>query len=191
MAIDYTIHGNYTQDTLAGNLFHYRVPSQAFLLNATTGGHPTLINPSSSGKVFIPVAVNIGFISGTTVIGSLELAVTLNVGSGAATGSPLLTATLVAANAAYVGAGAQSVMQWSPTTNTFTAAPTMILPLFNVGAVSPTNGGQPAEYLFNGKTALYPGNAFSLCYSVTTSTSVWWTTLIGVEAALPPQLTPS
>lgn len=190
--IDYSQFGEFALPTLTGNQFQYRVPSQAFILSATGGGHPTLINPSNSGKVFIPVSVNVGFISGTTVIGSVLVAQTLAVGGGAATGAAVVTATLVSAVPTYTGGPVgQSVMQWSPTTNTFTAAPTVILPTnLNLGAASPTNGGQPQEFLFRGRLAFYPGTAMSLTYSVTTSTALFWTTITGLEVSIPSGLSP-
>ncbi len=190
MAIDYSQYGRYALPTLSGTLFQYRVPSQAFLLTATTGGHPTIINPSGSGRVFVPVKINVGFISGTTVIGSVLVAQTLNCGQGAATGAPILTATLVSAVPCYTGGPVgQSVMQWSPTTNTFTAAPSVICPTtFNMGAVAPTNGGLGQdEHVFEGTLAFFPGTAMSLVYSVTTSTALFFTTITGLEIPIPVQ----
>jgi hypothetical protein len=187
MSIDYTQFGRFAYPLLAGNLFAYYAPAAAFTVSATTGGHPTLINPSGSGKVFIPAAFVCSFVSGTTVIGSVLIAKTANCGQGAATGSPILTATLVAGGSAYVGGpGSSSVMQWSPTTNTFTAAPTVISATeINLGAADPTNSGHQHKHTFDGTLAVYPGNAISFTYSVTTSTGTYISTLYGMEISLP------
>lgn len=187
MSIDYTQFGRAAYGTLAGNLFAYECPAQAFVLSATTGGHPTLINPSGSGKVFVPNRYVCSFVSGTTVIGSVLIAQTLNCGGGPATGAAILTATKVSATVPYVGGPVgQSVMYWSPTTNTFTAAPTVIsATTINFGAADPTNSGFDHQHLFDGTLAVYPGNAISFTYSVTTSTALFINTLYGFEIALP------
>jgi hypothetical protein len=169
---------------LRGNLFVYQMPSQALLLPATTGGHPTLINPASSGKVFIPTALRLSYISGTITVGSVVLAETLNVGGGAATGAPILTATLVAGKSARRGAGAQSTMQWSPSANTFTAAPTVLSGTdINVSVV--TAEVSASTMFFDGSLVFEPGTALSICYTVTTSTALFFATLWGVELAYP------
>lgn len=177
--------GKHYEQLLRGNIFVYGIASQALLLAATTGGHPTVINPSGSGVIFVPLALRIGFISGTTVIGSVVLAETTSVGAGAATGAPIATATLVAARNALRGAGKVSQMLWSPTTNTFTAAPSVILPTgLNLGAAAPTGTGT-YETKFDGAIGFYPGTACSVCYSVTTSTALFNVTLIGAEIPIP------
>ena len=187
MAIDYSIYGRAAQATLQGLAFCYHCPAQALLLSATTGGHPTLINPANSGRVFVPERYVMSFVSGPTVIGSVLLAETLNVGGGAATGAPVLTATLVSGNPTYRGGPVgQSVMQWSPTTNTFTAAPTVrSATSINLGAADPTNSGHDHTHRFDGSFALYPGNAISFVYSVTTSTALYQQTLYGFEIPIP------
>src|SRR5690349_3333886 len=71
--------GKHFEQTLRGKMNTYHIASQALLLSATTGGHPTVINPFGSGVLFVPISLKIGFTSGTTVIGSVLLAETLNV----------------------------------------------------------------------------------------------------------------
>lgn len=187
MGIDYSVFGRYAGPTLAGNMFSYECPAQAFVVSATTGGHPTLINPANSGKVFIPVRYVTSFVSGTTVIGSVLMAYTLNCGAGPATGAPILTATKVSGLNNYLGGpGLSSVMYWSPTTNTFTAAPTVFSgTTINFGAADPTNSGFDHQHLFDGSLAVYPGNALSFTYSVTTSTALFISTLYGLEVSIP------
>ena len=192
MAIDYTQFGKYLPSTLAGNLFFYKVPSQALLINSNVTGFPTVFN-SSPNKVFVPVSVHLGFISGTTTIGSVLMAQTLNAGNSVGTGAAILTGTPVAAECSYIGGpGQSSVMQFFPTAVTFTAVPTVVMPLsLNLGAADPTNSGHDHVHNFDGKTGFYPGSAMSIVYSVTTSTSVWWMTIVGLELALPVSNLPS
>src|ERR1019366_8515192 len=74
--------GQYYEQTMRGRMFIYNVASQALLMSATTGGDATIITPAGSGLIFIPVSLVVGFISGTAVIGSANIATTLNAGSG-------------------------------------------------------------------------------------------------------------
>lgn len=179
--------GKHFEHTLRGRMFLYTINSQALLLAATTGGHPTIINPVGSSVLFVPLALRIGFISGTTVIGSVLIAETLSVGGGAATAAPILTATLVTPKNALRGGGRVNKTQWSPTTNTFTAAPTVIMPSgINLGAAAPTGTGT-YESRLDGALAFMPGTAMSVVYSVTTSTALFQITVVGLELPLPSQ----
>ncbi len=182
------VSGKHSEHLMRGRLFLYTINSQALVLSATGGGCPTIINAANSGILFIPLALRIGFISGTTTIGSVLIAKTANVGNGAATGAPVVTATLVAAQNALVGAGRVSQVQWSPTTNTFTAAPTVITPTcINLGTADPTNGGNPHVDKFDGTLGFMPGTAMSIVYSVTTSTALFQVTMWGLELPIPSQ----
>lgn len=184
--VTHEMSGKHYEQTLRGNGFIYHAPAAALLLTGTGGGFPTVINPSGSGYIFVPLALRLGFVSGTTVIGSVLLAETLSVGAGAATGAPITAATLVAAKSTYRGSGRNSVMQWSPTTNTFTAAPTVVASAgLNLGAAAPTGTGT-YETKLDGLLAYYPGSAMSVVYSVTTSTAVFFVTIFGLEIPIPP-----
>lgn len=179
--------GKHFEQCLRGRVFNYTITGQALLVAATTGGHPTLINPKGSGYVFVPLSLTVSFVSGTTVIGSVVIGTTTNV-SGVSTGagSPILTATLATPVNAYRGGGYATSMLWSPTTNTFTAAPTIDeATCINLGAADPTNSGGPHKHYFDGMTIYPPGSAMSVCYSVTTSTALYTVTLKGIEIPLP------
>ncbi len=177
--------GKYFEQTLRGNTFLYGVASQALLLSATTGGHPTVWNPSGSGVLFVPLSLTIGFISGTTVIGSVNIADTVQAGSGISATAAIKTATLVAPVSALRGSGKTSQMLFSPTTNTFLVAPVVNYSTgLNLGAAAPTGTGT-YEHLFNGRLAFPPGTAMSVVYSVTTSTALFSVTICGLELPLP------
>lgn len=177
--------GKHFEQCLRGKLVTYHIASQALLLSATTGGHPTVINPMGSGVLFVPLSLRIGFTSGTTVIGSVLLAETLKVAGTPATAGPIPTATLVDAKSAYRGSEFASKLLWSPTTNTFTAAPAVIEATgLNLGAAAPTGTGT-YEAKFDGSLIFGPGTACSIVYSVTTSTALFHITLKGLELPLP------
>lgn len=179
-------YGQFGEPTIQGQAFLYTIASQALLIAGTGGGNPTVINPVGSGVIFIPTKLMVSFISGTTVIGAVVIADTLNVGGGAATAAPIKTATLVAPVAALRGAGGVARCQWSPTTNSFTAAQTVnYATSINLGAVAPTGTGT-YSHDFNGTLMYYPGTAMSVCYTVTTSTALFAITIAGIELPLPP-----
>lgn len=75
-------------------------------------------------------------------------------------------------------------MRFAPTTNTFTAAPTVFTSTgLNINA---TNGAGYVDLTdYNGMIALLPGNAISLTYSVTTSTAVFQGSIVYAELPIP------
>jgi hypothetical protein len=167
-------NGKYAEMARRGQLFLYSTPAagQAFITTATTGGFPTIWNPSNSGKVGYILSVAVTWLSGTTTAGALLAAITPNTGPNIGTGLPIVTFTKVVQlgnNPGYA-----SAMYWSPTTNTFTAAPTVIATTgINLGA---NPGAIILQQDYDGQLAIYPGNAISLVYSVTTSTALYMVT---------------
>lgn len=181
-AITNSVFGNHYDHVARGGGFIYHIASQALLLSATTGGHPTVINPLGSGVNFVPLGLSVSWTSGTTVIGSVLIAATKKVAAIATgAGSPILTATQVAPENALIGCGAVGKTLWSPTTNTFTAAPTVIMAAgINLAPADPVSGFQ-AFVKFDGCPVFAPGSAMSITYSVTTTTALLHTTIFGVE----------
>ena len=171
----------YYEAVKADRVFIYTILSQALIISATTGGHPTILNPSGSGRNFVPLALRVAWISTAYTAGALAWAITRNAGAGAATAAPVATATIVAQVNARVGIGTSntSKMLWSPTTNTFTAAPTVFAATGIGHVVTATDTADYATY--NGEIVIEPGNALSLVYTVTTMTSLVTTTIWGYE----------
>ena len=165
-------------------IFVYTILSQALIITATTGGHPTIINPTGSGRLFIPLALRIAWISTAYTAHGLAFALTRNSGTGAATAAPILTATLVAQISAKMGPNTanSSRMLWSPTTNTFTAAPTVVMAAGLSAIVTATDTAHYVTY--DGEWGLEPGAAISLVATVTTATSLVSTTIVGYEPDL-------
>ncbi len=182
--------GKHYEQMMRGNMFVYTINSQTLLLAATGGGHPTIVNPPGSGRLFVPVSLRIGFISSAgTTIGSVVIAETTKVGAIASvlsgTGSPILTGTRVEPFNALRGSGRASDMWWLPTTNTFSAAPTVIYATgINLGTAAPSVPG-PYECKFDGTLGFLPGTAMSVCYSVASATSLFHITILGLELPLP------
>lgn len=187
--------GESFEDTLNGQTMKFHtVTAAALLLTNTTGNCPTLWNPSTSGKIFIPKRLILTYVSGTTTIGGVLLAQTIpQAGTTViATTGPIITFTEGAAATCKFNGGVAapnpktSQMKWAPAVCTFVAAPVVYSATeINFGAVAPTNGGNKFVHDFKGEEIWWPGSAVSVVYSVTTSTSLWFTTLIGIEKPAP------
>ena len=174
----------YAEKLMRGEIFVYHVASQALLLAATTGGHPTIFNPLGSGVNWIPLRLEISFISGTTTISGLVWRKTVNAGAQAATAAPILTATLVTPDGGMLGINGSPKVLWSPTTNTFTAAPAAFMSAgINLGAAAPSAGAIISS-VYNGEWGVAPGNAVSLCATVTTTTALFQITVVGMEVPI-------
>src|SRR3990167_5447341 len=118
-------HGKYYEQASRGNVYTGNSASGgiAIIVPGTGGGHPTVWNPQGSGVNCSIIRAELSWVSGVHAPGAFEWAYTANAGSAAATGSPVATATKVASVSQLVGSGNVGAVYWSPTTNTFTAAP--------------------------------------------------------------------
>jgi hypothetical protein len=174
-------NGKYAELLRRGQAYLYTTPAQALVLSATTGGVPTIWNPAGSGKICYILQLGLGWLSGTNVAGTLLVGATANAGSSIGTAAPIATFTQVTQQGCGNPTFA-SLMKWSPTTNTFTAAPAIIATTgMNLAATQPT-GVLQQDY--DGALAIYPGNALSLCYSVTTSTALFYASVIAAEVSI-------
>lgn len=181
-----TFNGKYAELSRRGFLFNYTVKTAAaLLLSATTGNCPTIWNPSGSGKILYVLKLFVNFLSGTTTISSLQWMVTKNAGSALGTAAPIVTFTEQAPEPAISGAQFSSSMKFAPAVCTFTAAPAFHMSSgIQLGAVAPSAGSGNYDIDYDGCLAIMPGNALSLCACVTTTTSVWFTSILGAEMPL-------
>jgi hypothetical protein len=178
--------GKYAQLAKDGLLFNYTVKTgAAILLSATTGNVPTIWNPAGSGTVVYICKLLLNFLSGTTTISSLQWMVTKNAGNAIATGGAVVTFTDQTPEPAIAGGPFISKVRFAPAVCTFTVAPAFYASSgVNLGAVSPSAGSGNYDQDYDGAIAIYPGTALSLCSSVTTTTSLWFSTIIGAELSL-------
>src|SRR6188472_1240542 len=140
----------------------------AIIAPATGGGHPTLINYAGSQCVVMVRRVRLTYVSGNNAPVGLIWGKTTGIGAAAAIGTPLLTATAATKEPAILGSGytGNPLVVWSPTVNTFTAAPTS--PYRDLGfslftGVAATAVAPFALCAEEGYFGLYPGTAISLC----------------------------
>jgi hypothetical protein len=148
----------------------------ALIVPATTGGHPTLWNPSDSGVYVHVRRLELSWVSGNNAPGAVEWASVTNPGSTHATGAPIATATLVAA-VGRLGEGSDAKARWSPTTNTFTAAPAFTRPagisLFTgIGTTAVAPFALIAQYEKD-DFVLAPNSAVCLCFQAATTTALF------------------
>jgi len=178
--------GKYAELARRGFLFNYTVKTgAALLLSATTGNCPTIWNPMGSGKVLYIAKLLVNFLSGTTTVSSLQWMITKNAGAALGTAAPIVTFTEQAPDPAIIGAPYASQMKFAPAVCTFTAAPAFLASTgINLGAVAPSAGSGNYDVDYDGAIAIMPGNAISLCASVTTTTALFFSSILGYELPL-------
>jgi len=154
---------------------------------STATNSPTLWNPSDSGKLVVPIRINLGIAAIATYLDdSFMLAQTLNTGSAVATGGVFATFTNIAPLNCLLGAGAGKA-KYSGAVVTWTVQPTPIMDIgFSVWAAgTEANLGYGVlTYEFNGAMALPPGTAISLVGVVASSTT-FVTSFVFAELPLP------
>lgn len=170
-------HGKYLDQTVRGRVYFGVSASAgiALIVPGTTGGHPTLWNPSDSGRVLSIVRLELSYVSGNNAPTAIEWAGTPNTGANIATGAVIPTLTRVAP-VGVVGGALDNKGVWSPTTNTFTVAPVFVRPtglsLFTgVAATAVAPFTLRADY--DGDFVVAPGNAISLCAQAATTTALF------------------
>ena len=177
-------NGKYAELTRRGQLFHCNVgTAAAYLLSATTGNCPTIWNPAGSGKIVYILGLYSNWLSGVTVAGSLNWAVTAIAGSNIATAAPIVTFTNQAPAPALIGSSSAAVTRFAPAVCTFTAAPSF----FSATGINYKTeaGDYVAQVDYDGEIALMPGTALSLVYTVTTSTALYFTDIVIAELPMP------
>ena len=150
----------------------------AIIAAASGGGHPTLWNPAGSGRIMEVLSLSVAYVSGNNAPGSLAWNFVTKTGAQAATGisNPILTAVPVAVQSAMIGGELDSKLVFSPTTNTFTAAPVYGRPismsLFTGIAGTAVAPWQLQEKYDIDKLLIAPGTAICLVNVASTTTSL-------------------
>jgi hypothetical protein len=181
-------HGQYFESMIRNRVFTGSSASAgiALVVPATGGGHPTLWNPSDSGRYLSIIRLRLGYVSGNNAPTTVEWAVTLTTGAAIATAAPILTGTRVAP-VGVVGGNLDNKGVWIPTTNTFTAAPTFLrssgISLFT-GVAATAVAPFQIEADYDGDFVLAPGTAISLCTQAATTTSLFQVSVTWEELPL-------
>jgi hypothetical protein len=180
------LHGKYYTMTKRGNLYFGASASGgiALIVPATTGGHPTLWNPTGSGYNAVLVRLQLSYVSGANAPTAIEWALTQNAGSSIGSAAPVVTFTNVAPTNSKLGAGNVSAMKWAPTVNTFAVAPPYLCPTgiaLDTMAAASTNAPFITVIDYDGTMVLTPGNALSLCTQAATTTALFQVALFWYE----------
>lgn len=171
------LNGKYAEQAIRGRLYTGSSASTgiAIIVPATTGGHPTLWNPSDSGVNVSIIRAELSYVSGNHAPGAFEWASTLNTGAAIATAAPILTGTRVAPIGVLGGQVANKAV-WIPTTNTFTAAPAFFRALgvgLHTGVAATAINPTQIRVEYDGDFVIAPGTAISLCYQAATTTALF------------------
>lgn len=171
------LHGTYYHAARANRIYTGVSPSTGavIILPAIGGDHPSLWNPAGSGRNLSIVRLELSWVSGDNAPTALEWASVAQAGSAAATGAPVVDYTIVAP-VGVVGGSLDNVGRWSPTTNSYVAAPIFLRPsglsLFtgiSTTAVAPFT--MRAKY--DGDFVIAPGTVICLCTQTTTTTAAF------------------
>jgi len=182
------LHGKYYEQATRGKLYTGVSASTgiALVVPGTTGGHPTLWNPSDSDAYVSILKLELSYRAGDNAPTALEWAYTLNAGSTHATGAPIATATLVAP-VGVLGGVVSNKAKWSPTTNTFTAAPVFLRPtglsLFT-GVAASAVAPFALVATYDGDFVIAPGTAVSLCAQAATTTATFQVAITWEEVSV-------
>ena len=169
-------HGKYAEAASRGQVFHAVVGTAgiALIVSATTGGHPTLWNPSGNVVNGEILSLELGWISGATAPTAIYWMLTANAGSQIGTAAPIVTFTQVAVVNALTNGAADAQLRFAPATNTFAAAPAFWKGTgIGLGTGAPTVVPSNITFDYDGKIILAPGNALSLCSQAATTTALY------------------
>jgi len=138
---------------------------------------PTLWNKADSGKIVIPLRLNVGFLTAATeIIHGLALSYKANAGSMLATAAPFSAFTEVAAVSTLLGSNKAAVTKWSPATNIQTAASAFLMMLdmglWTEGTADGTAPYNNMHYDFDGSLIMLPGTSICIGANVAGSTAV-------------------
>lgn len=170
-----------------GFLFIYPTAAAGVTFAVAGNNLPTIWNPNGSNKLFVPLRVILGYVSGTHAAGHVAWASQNNVGSAIGTAAPLSVFTDITPVNGIIGLGKKSAMRFASTC-TFTTAPTYLRPAgLSTAAMVATSTVAPFPMTTDedGSIILAPGAALQLCASAAI-VMVASVAIIGLELPIPP-----
>jgi hypothetical protein len=176
--------GKYGELCKRGCVFSARSVLQAIPLQTALTNSPTLWNPSTSGKIVIPIsiAVSPGTV-GTPVIHGLTLSFLINTGATVAATLPIATFTEIAETCCYVGSAKVASAMFAAAVDTFTVNPALLMDLgmmhwLEGTAASGCHAGYSKD--LDGMVLMRPGTSISVGATAATST-LYATTIVWAE----------
>jgi hypothetical protein len=154
----------------------------ALVIFSTATNAPTLWNPEGSGKLVVPLFLNLHSVAVASAVHTgVLIGLKTACGSTAATGAPFPTFTNKAPTNNCPATGKAATTKFADNVVTFTAIPTVFADLGMYQAAA----GLPVDphYEFNGEFALGPGDAMTIMGQAA-SVNTYWMSLIFAELPL-------
>ena len=178
----------YLEWTRRGYTFTARATAaQALIIFSTATNAPTLWNPSDSGKIVVPIRLQLHPVAVASAVHTgVVLGFQGGCGAQPATASPILTFTNKAPtnNCPFTNKVAKT--KYSDAVVTFTAIPSILQDIGmiqNVDGTPATGGFSTLSYDFDGTVALGPGDIMSV-FGQAASVNTFWMSIIFAELPL-------
>ena len=176
---------DYYEWTRQGFVFTGRSSAAAAIpVNTTLTNSPTLWNAASSGKVCVPMFLNLSVAAvGTPALQGFSVSYLSNTGDGIGTGAPIVTFTAIVPVPNLLGRGA-SKARFANGAITFTTQPAVVMDLginhwLEGAAASGTISN--IQYDFKGSIIMPPGTSISIGCPTTASSTTYWTSIVFAE----------
>ena len=184
--------GKYAEFARRGWVFSARSGAAAAIpIWSTPTNAPTLWNPSSSGRLVIPLKIMFTHASGAiNALTGFMVGAVSNTGDTVAAGLPIATFTNIAPVNTLLGRGTTSTSKFANGTVTFTAPQPPAVQDIGVGTT--VNGGAYGApytmvYDFEGGLMVPPGTAICIGGRLASGTALFWTTIVFAEIQAPVQ----
>lgn len=155
----------------------------AIPVNTTLTNSPTLWNPASSGKVVVPLMLNLSpGVIGTPVIWGATISFLKNTGDTPATGAAIATFTNVVPVPNMIGRGAATT-RFANAVVTFTTQPAVVMDTglgHYLEGTAATGQLQNQSFDFKGTIIMPPGTSISVGATIASSTT-YWTSIVFAE----------
>jgi hypothetical protein len=154
----------------------------ALVIFSTATNAPTLWNPSDSGKIIVPLFINLHPVAVASAVHTgVLLGLKSACGNVAATGAPFPTFTNKLPTCNTPAAGKTASAKFADNVVTFTAIPSVFMDLGMYQAAA----GLPNEphYAFDGELMLGPGDAMSIMGQAA-SVNTYWISVVFAELPL-------
>ena len=166
-----SLHGEAYTQCYRGNVFIGAAAAAGIVppIYSNTAQTFMIWNPAGSGKLVVPISLNIGLVTVGVVTDNLVWAYFPNAGSQLGTAAPVSALTAANPVNAYIGHQNQSITRFAPATATV-LAPSLLRPtgITNFMAASPTaeNDFYTMREELHGSIILGPGNALFLANNI-------------------------
>lgn len=176
---------DYQELTRQGYVFTGRSGAAAAIpINTTLTNSPTLWNAASSGKVVIPLMLNLSVAAvGTPALQGFSVSYLANTGDGIGTGAPIVTFGVLTPVSNLLGRGACKARMANATV-TFTTQPAVVMDIginhwLEGSAASGTVSN--ISFDFKGTIIMPPGTSISIGCPTTASSTTYWTSIVFAE----------